>query len=97
MTDNLTWIKGKQILTFGTRITRRSIEFTDTRDHDGSFSYTGVMTQNPASSSGTGDAFADWMLGYPASAIRGNPATWWGGIGTYWHFYAQTIGRSLIR
>jgi hypothetical protein len=89
LTDNLTWVKGKQIFTFGTRITRRSIEFTDTRDHDGSFSYTGVMTQNPASSSGTGDAFADWMLGYPASAIRGNPATWWGGIGTYWHFYAQ--------
>ena len=47
------------------------------------------MTQNPASSAGTGDAFADWMLGYPASASRGNYATYWGGIGTYWHFYAQ--------
>jgi hypothetical protein len=29
------------------------------------------------------------MLGYPASAGRSNPATWWGGNGTYWHFFAQ--------
>jgi hypothetical protein len=89
LADSLTWIKGKHVLKFGTRITRRSAELIDSRTSDGSFSYTGVMTQNPASSSGTGDAFADWMLGYPASASRGNYATYWGGIGTYWHFYAQ--------
>ena len=87
--DNLTWIKGKHILKFGTRIYHRNILFTDSRTHNGSFNYTGVMTQNPASSTGTGDSMADWMLGYPASAGRSNPATWWGGIGTYWHFFAQ--------
>jgi hypothetical protein len=89
LADSLTWIKGRHVLKFGTRITRRSAELIDSRTSDGSFSYTGVMTQNPASSSGTGDAFADWLLGYPASASRGNYATYWGGIGTYWHFYAQ--------
>jgi hypothetical protein len=89
LADSLTWIKGKHVLKFGTRITRRSAELIDSRTSDGSFTYSGVMTQNPASSSGTGDAFADWLLGYPASASRGNYATYWGGIGTYWHFYAQ--------
>jgi hypothetical protein len=89
LADNLTWVKGKHVLKFGTRIIRRSIELIDSRTSDGSFNYSGIMTQDPASSAGTGDAFADWMLGYPASASRGNYATFWGGIGSYWHFYGQ--------
>jgi len=47
------------------------------------------MTQNPLSPGGTGDSFADWMLGFPNDASRSNPATWWGGYGTYWHFFVQ--------
>jgi hypothetical protein len=89
ITDNLTWIKGKHILKFGGRMYRRNILFTDARSHNGVYNYTGVMTQRPSSSAGTGNAFADWMLGYPASATRSNPATWWGGYGTYWHGFAQ--------
>ncbi len=89
ISDNLTWLKGRHILKFGTRIYHRNILFTDSRTHNGSFSYTGVMSQDPLSSSTTGDGFADWMLGYPANATRSNAATWWGGIGTYWHFFVQ--------
>ena len=89
ITDNLTWIKGKHILKFGGRMYRRNILFTDARSHNGVYNYTGVMTQRPASPAGTGIAFADWMLGYPASATRSNPATWWGGSGTYWHVFVQ--------
>ena len=89
LADSMTWVKGKHVLKFGTRISRHSAELIDSRTSDGSFSYNGVMTQNPASSAGTGDAFADWLLGYPSSASRGNYATFWGGIGTYWHFYGQ--------
>src|SRR2546428_1532296 len=89
ITDNLTWIKGKHILKFGGRIYRRNILFTDARSHNGVYNYTGVMTQRPSSPAGTGNSFADWMLGYPASATRSNPATWWGGYGTYWHGFAQ--------
>jgi hypothetical protein len=88
-TDNLTWIKGRHILKAGTRIHYFKPLFTDSRTHNGSYNYTGIGTENPASTAGTGDAFADWMLGYPASAGRSNPATWWGGSGTYWHFFAQ--------
>jgi hypothetical protein len=89
LADSMTWVKGKHVLKFGTRISRHSTELIDSRTSDGSFSFNGVMTQNPASSAGTGDAFADWLLGYPSSASRGNYATFWGGIGTYWHFYGQ--------
>jgi hypothetical protein len=89
LTDSLTWIKGKHILKFGGRMYRRNILFTDARSHNGVYNYTGVMTQRPASPAGTGNAFADWMLGYPANATRSNPATWWGGYGTYWHGFVQ--------
>ena len=89
LTDNVTWIKGKHILKFGGRMYRRHILFTDARSHNGVFNFTGVMTQRPASPAGTGNGFADWMLGYPASATRSNPATWWGGYGTYWHGFVQ--------
>jgi len=89
ITDNLTWIKGAHIMKFGGRVYRRNILFTDARDHNGTYGFTGVMTQNPASSTGTGDGFADFLLGYPANSTRSNPATWWGGYGTYWHVFFQ--------
>ena len=89
LTDNLTWIKGRHILKFGGRMYHRNILFTDARSHNGVFNYTGVMTQRPANTAGTGVSFADFLLGYPASATRSNPATWWGGSGTYWHGFIQ--------
>jgi hypothetical protein len=87
--DSLTWVKGKHILKFGGRMYHRNILFTDARSHNGVFAYTGVMTQRPVTSAGTGVSFADFMLGYPANATRSNPATWWGGTGTYWHGFIQ--------
>ena len=89
LTDNLTWVTGRHIVKIGGRMYRRRILFTDARSHNGVFNFTGVMTQNPAAASGTGDGFADWMLGYPANSTRSNPATWWGGYGTYWHGFLQ--------
>ncbi|PWU06550.1 MAG: hypothetical protein C5B51_12035 [Terriglobia bacterium] len=88
-TDNLTWIKGKHILKFGGRIHYYKPLFTDSRTHNGAYNFTGISTENPQQQSGTGDAIADWLLGYPASAGRSNPATWWGGYGTYWHAFIQ--------
>ena len=89
VTDNLTWIKGKHIFKFGGRMYHRNILFTDARSHNGAFSYTGVITQRPTNSAGTGVSFADFVLGYPANVTRSNPATWWGGTGTYWHGFFQ--------
>lgn len=95
--DNLTWERGRHLFKFGTMIEHNRTLLFDARTSDGSFSYTGVMTQNPASSSGTGDAFADWLLGYPASASRGNYPNFWGGYATYWHFYGQDDWRATDR
>jgi hypothetical protein len=89
VSDSLTWIKGRHILKAGTRIHYYKPLFTDSRTHNGAYSYTGIATENPQATTNTGDAFADWMLGYPANASRSNPATWWGGYGTYWHFFLQ--------
>ena len=52
--DSLTWIKGKHIMKFGGRMYHRNILFTDARSHNGAFAYTGVMTQRPVTSAGTG-------------------------------------------
>ena len=87
--DSLTWIKGKHILKFGGRMYHRNILFTDARSHNGVFTYSGVMTQRPGTSAGTGISFADFILGYPSAMTRSNPATWWGGSGTYWHGFIQ--------
>lgn len=95
--DNLTWGKGRHLLKIGTMIEYNECLLFDSRTSDGSFSYTGVMTQNPSSSKGTGDAFADWLLGYPASASRGNYPNFWGGYGTYWHFYGEDDWRATDR
>jgi hypothetical protein len=89
LTDNLTWIKGRHILKFGGRLYRRNILFTDARSHNGSFNFTGVMTNRGSGGAGTGISFADFLLGHPASATRSNPATWWGGYGTYLHGFIQ--------
>ena len=53
---------------------RRNILFTDARSHNGVFGFTGVMTQRPTASAGTGISMADFLLGYPANATRSNPA-----------------------
>jgi hypothetical protein len=95
--DNLTWERGRHLIKVGTMIEDNKCLLFDSRTSDGSFNYTGVMTQNPASSSGTGDGFADWLLGYPANATRGNYPNFWGGSGTFWEFYGQDDWRATER
>ena len=92
--DNLTWERGRHLIKVGTMIEDNKCLLFDSRTSDGSFSFTGAETQNPASSSGTGDGFADWLLGYPANATRGNYPNFWGGSGTFWEFYAQDDWRA---
>ncbi len=87
--DNLTWVKGRHIFKFGGQIRHWLPLFTDSGVYEGSWSFNGSITQNPAKPAGTGDAFADFMLGVPTSVGRNFPADWFGGYATYWHFYAQ--------
>jgi hypothetical protein len=88
-TDNLTWIKGSHIIKFGTKIRRWVPLFTDSKQYQGIWTYDASLTQNPASAAGTGDAFADFLLGFPRQVNRAFPADTFGGQATYSHFYFQ--------
>jgi hypothetical protein len=87
--DNLTWVKGKHILKFGGQFRHWVPLFTDSGVYEGQWSFNGSITQNAARPAGTGDAFADFMLGVPFSVGRNFPADWFGGSANYWHIYAQ--------
>ena len=88
-TDNVTHIRGRHILKGGVKIRRWMPHFTDSKQYQGVWAFNGFATQNPASASGTGDAFADFMLGMPRQVTRSFPADTFGGQATYWHFYVQ--------
>jgi hypothetical protein len=87
--DTLTWVKNKHVLKFGAEFRSWQPLFTDSSTYQGSWSFTGVNTQNPARTAGTGDAFADYMLGYPFSAGRAYPANLFGGQAIYSHFFVH--------
>ena len=91
--DNLTWEKGRHLIKVGTMIEDNKCLLFDSRTSDGSFNFTGAETSNKGAS-GTGDGFADWLLGYPANATRGNYPNFWGGAGIYWEFYGQDDWRA---
>jgi hypothetical protein len=88
-TDNVTLIRGRNIFKAGTKIRRWMPHFTDSKQYQGVWTYNGFATQNPASPAGTGDAFADFMLGLPRQVQRAFPADTFGGQATYTHFYVQ--------
>ena len=70
-TDNVTHIRGRHILKGGVKIRRWLPHFTDSKQYQGVWTFNGFATQNPASPTGTGDAFADFMLGDAAPGHRG--------------------------
>ena len=89
VTDNVTWIKGRHIVKFGGKFRRWVPLFTDSKQYAGQWTFDGSITQNPASPAGTGDAFADFLLGYPRQVTRAFPADTFGGQANYWHGYVQ--------
>lgn len=88
-TYNFTIIKGKSTLKFGTLLRFYQWLGYDSEQYVGVWSMTGINTQNPASPSGTGDGFGDWMLGYPASVQRAYPSNFFGGQNAYYQFFVQ--------
>src|SRR6266702_3069643 len=73
-TDNFTLLKGRQSLKFGVLVRYYQWLGYDSGNYAGGFGFTGVETQGTSSASNTGDAFADFLLGYPASVARAYPA-----------------------
>ena len=87
--DSLTWVKGRHIWKFGMQFRHWVPLFTDSGVYEGQWTFNGSITQNPAKPTGTGDAFADFVLGIPYSVGRNFAADTFGGYANYWHFYAQ--------
>ncbi len=63
LVDNFSWTKGKHSFRFGGEIRKDQYNQIGNQFARGSFGFEGQATQNPASVAGTGNAFADFLLG----------------------------------
>jgi hypothetical protein len=86
VTDNFTIIKGRQSLKFGVLVRYYQWIGYDSAVYAGLFGFTGAETQNQGTG---GDAFADFLLGYPASVGRAYPGANFGGQRWYHQYFAQ--------
>lgn len=91
-TDNFTILKGPQSLKFGVLFRYYQWIGYDSSNYAGIFNFTGAETQNPTPTTANptgGDAFADFLLGYPASVARAYPGDNFGGQRWYYQFFGQ--------
>src|SRR5439155_4850983 len=70
--DNVTIVQGRHSFKMGFDHRRTGFNLNQGSSPRGNFSYSGVFSQNPLSRPGSGNAFADFLLGYPDSASIGN-------------------------
>jgi hypothetical protein len=61
--DNLSWIHGKHTFKFGFEYERDNFDTLGNQFLRGQFTFQPNATQNPAKPAGTGDAFAEFLLG----------------------------------
>ena len=78
--ENFTFLLGKQSLKFGLLIRYYQWLGFDSETYAGQFNFNGNET---------GDAYADFLLGYPSSVSRAYPANNFGGQQIYKQFYGQ--------
>jgi hypothetical protein len=69
--DNLTIIVGRHSLKMGFEHRRTQFNLGQGSSPRGSYTYNGVFSQNPSSRTGSGNAFADFLLGLPDSSSIG--------------------------
>jgi hypothetical protein len=65
LTDNLTWIRGRHSLKFGTELRREQFTIFQPAASRGNLGFGSEFTDNPASPSSGGSAFASFLLGIP--------------------------------
>ncbi len=79
-TDNFTILKGRHSIKFGTLIRYYQWLGYDSETYVGQFAFSG---------NAAGDAYADFLLGYPSAVTRAYPANNFGGQQTYEQFFFQ--------
>ncbi len=85
-TDNFTILKGRHAIKFGVLFRYYQWLGYDSGNFGGGFTFNGNATGNNTAS---GDAYADFLLGYPSSVVRSYPASNFGGQGLYKQFFVQ--------
>ena len=78
--DNVSWIKGAHTIRFGADLRNYRLTSTNSANSRGNFSFTPNYT---------GQAFADFLTGYPTSGARAFPRNLFGLIENRYHFYIQ--------
>jgi hypothetical protein len=87
--DNLSWVHRGHSLKFGTYVFRLQFNPSESPNARGSFTFTPRYTSSTAGGA-DGNAFADFLLGYPSSAQAGiGPGGSEYGRTLWTHFYAQ--------
>lgn len=70
LNDTLAYVRGVHALKFGFSAIPNNFGFFQLRAPAGDLNFSGVYTNNPSSPSGSGDAFADFLLGLPNSSTK---------------------------
>jgi hypothetical protein len=97
ITNNTTWIRGNHVFKFGGKLRYYQWLGTDSKTYVGLWNFDGRNTENPASPARTGDAFADWALGLPATGQRAYPSDTFGGDSRSWHLFVQDDWKASSR
>jgi hypothetical protein len=85
----ITWIRGNHDMKFGIQLSHQAHAFLNGNASQGTFNFDGRYSQNPLSTGNTGDAIADFLLGYPFSVQRATPIQIFGDSGNFLHMYGQ--------
>jgi hypothetical protein len=78
--DSLSWIKGTHTIKIGADLRNYRLTSTNSANSRGAFSFNGIYT---------GNAFADYLTGYPTSGSRSFPRNLFGLTENRYHFYVQ--------
>jgi hypothetical protein len=70
LSDTISWTHGQHAMKFGGSVIHNDFGFFQLTSPAGALTYTGTYTNNPTSTSGTGNPWADFLLGLPASSSK---------------------------
>ncbi|HET8549318.1 MAG TPA: carboxypeptidase regulatory-like domain-containing protein [Bryobacteraceae bacterium] len=74
VSDNFSWVRGKQTIRTGFDFQYIDVPTFATLQGRGAWGFTGVFTQNPQRRPGSGNALADLLLGLPNGITIGSPS-----------------------
>ncbi|HXB70012.1 MAG TPA: TonB-dependent receptor [Candidatus Acidoferrales bacterium] len=70
LSDNLSVSRGRHTVKFGGSFLRYQLNYLQSNQSRGEYTYTGVFTSVDGSGTNTGDPFADFLLGFPQNTAR---------------------------